>query len=119
MVYNVVGIKLGWVRYDDEFVYSLIFSFHHTNFLHSNLHQSVRYKSPILFLYSYPKSHRVKFDKLAQLQTIWTLFEVTYVLAASADILISVVMVILLQRSKTGFQRTTDLVNRLVGRLLY
>jgi len=39
---------------------------------------------------------------------------VTNSLAAVTDIVISIVMVVLLQRSKTGFKKTTDLVNKLV-----
>lgn len=36
-------------------------------------------------------------------------------LSAAADILISVSMVFLLQKSKTGYKKTTDVINRLVS----
>jgi hypothetical protein len=54
---------------------------------------------------------------MAQLATVeWqTLCKVAFILAAITDVLISLVMVFFLQKRKTGFQKTTDLVNRLVG----
>ncbi|KAJ7238182.1 hypothetical protein C8J57DRAFT_1478697 [Mycena rebaudengoi] len=40
-------------------------------------------------------------------------------LSAATDVMISVVLVLLLQYSKTGFRRSTDLINRLVYQLVF
>jgi signal transduction histidine kinase len=59
---------------------------------------------------------RLKFDQMAQLANVeWqTLCKVAFILAAVTDVLISLVMMFFLHERKTGFQKTTDLVNRLV-----
>ncbi|KAJ7612491.1 hypothetical protein DFH06DRAFT_1243412 [Mycena polygramma] len=56
----------------------------------------------------------VRLQLLGQVITLKTLSITANTLSAVADITISVVLVILLQGSKTGFKRSTDLINRLM-----
>ncbi|KAJ7658256.1 hypothetical protein DFH06DRAFT_1327543 [Mycena polygramma] len=56
----------------------------------------------------------VQLDLLSEVITLKTLSITANSLSAAADITISVVLVILLQGSKTGFKKSTDLINRLM-----
>ncbi|KAJ6591538.1 hypothetical protein DFH09DRAFT_1137290 [Mycena vulgaris] len=56
----------------------------------------------------------VKLQLLSEVITLKTLSITANTLSAVADILISVVLVILLHSAKTGFKRSTDLINRLM-----
>ncbi|KAJ7623194.1 hypothetical protein FB45DRAFT_98095 [Roridomyces roridus] len=65
----------------------------------------------VLMIYA---ARAVRFKQLGQLTTLQTLSIVSNTLSAAADVTVSVVLVILLQVSKTGFKRSTDLINRLM-----
>lgn len=54
------------------------------------------------------------FDTFAQLATISSLSKTCNILAAAADALISAGMILVLNMSKTGFRRSTDIINRLM-----
>ncbi|KIY48680.1 hypothetical protein FISHEDRAFT_73423 [Fistulina hepatica ATCC 64428] len=57
---------------------------------------------------------RLKIVLLADLIELQTMSTVTNSLAAVTDIVISIVMILLLHVSKTGFKRSTDMINRLI-----
>ncbi|KAJ7222583.1 hypothetical protein GGX14DRAFT_694622 [Mycena pura] len=58
--------------------------------------------------------HAVQFKLLADLITLQKLAIAVDCLTAAADILISIVLILLLKLSKTGFKKSTDLINRLI-----
>ncbi|KIY45717.1 hypothetical protein FISHEDRAFT_76265 [Fistulina hepatica ATCC 64428] len=47
-------------------------------------------------------------------KTLQNLFSMANILTVVTDVLISIVMIVLLQKSKTGFRRSTDVINRLM-----
>jgi len=59
-------------------------------------------------------AHAVQFKLLADLITLQKLAIAFDCLTAAADILISIVLILLLKFSKTGFKKSTDLINRLI-----
>ncbi|KIY51694.1 hypothetical protein FISHEDRAFT_56592 [Fistulina hepatica ATCC 64428] len=59
-----------------------------------------------------PSSRKDYFDQLLDLRTLLT---VTNSMSAAIDVILSLVMIFLLQISKTGFRRSTDIINRLVS----
>jgi hypothetical protein len=67
---------------------------------------------------NYLKRIRIKFDTLSQLVSLRAMSSVTYSLGAVTNIVVSLVMIYLLQTSKTGFKNTTNLINRLVSPVL-
>ncbi|KAJ7227772.1 hypothetical protein C8J57DRAFT_1534841 [Mycena rebaudengoi] len=56
----------------------------------------------------------LKLKLLAEMITLKTFSMAANSLSAATDVMISVVLVLLLQYSKTGFRRSTDLINRLM-----
>ncbi|TFK45988.1 hypothetical protein OE88DRAFT_1668382 [Heliocybe sulcata] len=56
----------------------------------------------------------LRFGTFVELAEISTLSKACNILAAAADVLLSIGMILVLNMSKTGFRRSTDMINRLM-----